>query len=194
MDEQCQHLILNERERLLHILEKIESMFDGTLDTWKTHPVNLDLKDDATPMCSHDSMFRKEVERIVKLGVLNDANDSELTAPSLVQYKTKTHRVRFLSDFRNLKRQLKRKPYPIPKIREMLLNLAGFQYTTSLYFNIGYYHIRLSNKVITVCTIILPWGKYKYKRLTMGICNSPDIFQEKMKEMFRGFECIRSYR
>ena len=27
----------------------------------------------------------------------------------------------------------------------------------------------------------------------MGICNSPEIFQEKMNEMFRGFEFIRSY-
>ena len=27
----------------------------------------------------------------------------------------------------------------------------------------------------------------------MGICNSPDICQEKMKEMFRGFEFIRAY-
>ena len=27
----------------------------------------------------------------------------------------------------------------------------------------------------------------------MGICNSPEIFQEKMNEIFRGFEFIRAY-
>ena len=27
----------------------------------------------------------------------------------------------------------------------------------------------------------------------MGICNSPEIFQEKMNKMFRGFEFIRAY-
>ena len=67
MDEQCQHLIPNEREILLHILEKNESLFDGTMGTWKTPPVNLYLKDDATPMCSrpypvlrvNEAMFRK---------------------------------------------------------------------------------------------------------------------------------------
>ena len=46
MDEQCQYLIPNELERRLHILEKIEILFDGTLGTWKTHPVNLYLKDE----------------------------------------------------------------------------------------------------------------------------------------------------
>ena len=69
MDEQCQHLRPNEQERLLHILETFESLFDGTLGMWKTYPVNLDLKDDVTHMCSrpypvprlHEDIFRKEV-------------------------------------------------------------------------------------------------------------------------------------
>ena len=57
----------------------------------------------------------------------------------------------------------------------------------------GCYHIYLSYQAINLCTIILPWVKYKYKRLPMGICNSPDIFQEKMNKNFRGFEFIRAY-
>ena len=82
MDEQCQHLTPNKLERLPHILETFESMFDRTLGTWKTPPVNLDLKDDATPMSLrphpvprvHKDMVVKEVERIVKLGFLEEAN------------------------------------------------------------------------------------------------------------------------
>ena len=27
----------------------------------------------------------------------------------------------------------------------------------------------------------------------MGICNSPEIFQEKMNKMFRGLKCIKAY-
>ena len=74
----------------------------------------------------------------------------------------------------------------MPKIRKMLLNLEGFQYAKSLDLNMGYYHIRLSEEASKLCTIILPWVKYKYKRLPMGVCNSPYIFQEKMNEVFRG--------
>ena len=64
----------------------------------------------------------------------------------------------------------------MPKINEMLLKLESFQYTTSLYLNIGYYHIQLSENASNLCTIILPWGKYWYKRLPMGVANSPDLF------------------
>ena len=113
--------------------------------TLKTPPVNLDLKDDATPMCLrpypiprvHDAMIRKEVKRILKVGVLGESNESEWVAPSVDQPKLKNKCVIFLSDFRKLSRQLKRKPYPMSKILEMLSTLEGFQYATSLELNMG---------------------------------------------------------
>ena len=60
-----------------------------------------------------------------------------------------------------------------------VLKFEGFKYFTSLYLNMGYYHIRLSTYGINLCTIILPWGKYKYKRLTIGLYNSPSFFMKK---------------
>ena len=63
----------------------------------------------------------------------------------------------------------------MPKINEMLLKLEGFLYATSLDLNIGYYRIRLRKMASNLCTIIPPWGKYRYKRLPMGVANSPDI-------------------
>jgi hypothetical protein len=36
--------------------------------------------------------------------------------------------------------------------------------------------------------VVLPWGKYEYLRLPMGLCNSPDIFQEKMSELMVGLD------
>ena len=47
----------------------------------------------------------------------------------------------------------------MPKIREMLLNLEGFQYAMSLELKMGYYHIRLRYQASNLCTNILPWGK-----------------------------------
>ena len=75
----------------------------------------------------------------------------------------------------------------------MLLKLEGFKYATSLDLNMGYYHIELHPDSQKLCTIVLPWGKYEYQKLPMGLCNSPDIFQEKMSELFSGFEYVRAY-
>ena len=70
---------------------------------------------------------------------------------------------------------------------EMLLKLEGFQYLTSLDLSMGYYHIQLSENASNLCTIIIPWGKYRYKHLPMGVTNSPDIFQKKISDLFHGF-------
>ena len=57
----------------------------------------------------------------------------------------------------------------------------------------GYYHISISPNYSKLCTIVLPWGKYEYLKLPMGLCYSPDIFQEEMNEMFPELETIKTY-
>jgi len=91
-----------------------------------------------------------EVDRLVKEGVLKEINRSEWAAPTFIIPK-KDGTVRFISDFRELNKRIKRKPFPIPKIQEMLLKLEGFKYGTSLDLNMGYYHIELT-QVMYYCT------------------------------------------
>ena len=50
----------------------------------------------------------------------------------------------------------------IPHILDMLLNLEGFQWATSLDLNMGYYHIELNPNSKNYCTIVMPFGKYEY--------------------------------
>ena len=57
----------------------------------------------------------------------------------------------------------------------------------------GSYHIRLRKNTSNSCTIIIPREKYCYKRLPTGIANYPDIFQQKMNDLFHAFEFIREY-
>ena len=83
--------------------------------------------------------------------------------------------------------------FPIPKIQDLLLKLEGFQYATSLDFNMGYYHIELSPFSHKLCMIVQLWGKYEYLCLPMGLINSSDIFQEKMSTLMDGLEFVRTY-
>jgi Reverse transcriptase (RNA-dependent DNA polymerase) len=75
----------------------------------------------------------------------------------------------------------------------LVLKLEGFQFPTSLDLNMGYYHIELSLGAKQLCTIVLPWGKYEYQRLPMGLCNSPDIFQGKMSSLMSNLEYVQAY-
>ena len=82
--------------------------------------------------------------------------------PTFIMPK-KDSTVRFISDFRELNKRIKRQPYPIPHIQDMLLNLEGFQYASSLDLNMGYYHLELSPESKELCTIVLPFGKFEYQ-------------------------------
>ena len=75
----------------------------------------------------------------------------------------------------------------------MLLNLEGFTYASSLDLYMGYYHIELSAGAKQLCAIVLPWGKYEYQKLHIGVCNTVNIFQEKISKILEGFDMVRAY-
>jgi hypothetical protein len=193
-------LSTDERKNLKSLLFKYDELFDGTLGTWDTTPVEFELKEGAQPYHArafpipqiHEGTIRKEVERLIKIKVLRKSNDSPWGAPTFIIPK-KNRTVRFISDFRVLNTKLVRKPFPIPKIQDIMQKLGGFTYATSLDLNMGYYTIRLSPESSRLCTIVLPWGKYEYTRLPMGVAGSPDIFQEKMSKLMGDLEFVRTY-
>jgi hypothetical protein len=80
---------------------------------------------------------------------------------------------------RELSKWTKRKPFCFPKINDLLQKLVGFQCTTSMDSNMEYYHIELTPNSSRLCTILLPWGKYEYLQLAMGLCNNPDFSKKK---------------
>ena len=203
LEKVCQnqeHLSHDEQQKLFQLLRKYEQLFDGTLGKWTGSKVSLELAENAKPYHAkafpvprvHYETLRKEVERLCEIGVLKRVNRSQWAAPTFLIPK-KDGSVRFISDFRELNKRIKRKPYPIPNIQDMLLNLDGFQYATSLDLNMGYYHLELDDNAKELCTIVLPFGKFEYQRTPMGLCNSPDIFQEKMNELFTGLDYARAY-
>ena len=81
----------------------------------------------------------------------------------------------------------------MPRIGDLLQKLEGFTYATALDLSMGYYHIRLNKQAQDLCTTILPWGKYKYLRLPMGIKNATDIFQSTMMEILGDLPYIKVY-
>ena len=84
---------------------------------------------------------------------------SEWGSPTFIQPKN-NGMVIFLSNFRKLNQIIRIKPFLIPKIQDMLINLEGFTYASYIYLNMGYYHIELSSGAKQLYNILLPRGKY----------------------------------
>jgi hypothetical protein len=120
------------------------------LGDWKLPPVSFELKEGAKPYHGrpypipkiHKATLMKEFNRVILIGVSKWQPSSKWALPSFIIPK-KDHTVRTISDFRELNKQIVRKPYPIPKISTTLQELEGFTYATTLDINMGYYTIRL---------------------------------------------------
>ena len=202
------HLKPTEQQKLSELLNKYPHLFKGGLGTAGTLNVPL-VKIEIRPLTQSEKPYharafpiphcyeettRKEMKRLEKIGVFKRANDSEWAAPTFVVPK-KTGDVRILTDFRELNKVMKRKPYPLPKISDLLQKLQGFKYATVIDLSMGYYHIRLDEESSKLCTTILPWGKYRYLRLPMimGIKNSPDIFQQLINDVLGDIKNVWAY-
>ena len=109
---------------------------------------------------SRRETFKTELDRLVKIGVLRKDHESLWSSPSFIIPKPGNKTVRFLSDFRKVNQQLVRKPYPIPKIMDIMQTLEGFQFASTLDLNMGYYTLKLDFQAQQIYTIITPWGKY----------------------------------
>lgn len=194
------HLNEDDKQKLKEVLNKHPKLFQGGLGTLKIKPVKLEIKKGAKPYHAkpfpipkaYEATTRKECERFEKIGVWYRNSDAEWAAPTFIQPK-KTGDVRILTDLRELNKWIVRKPYPLPKIQDMLQKLEAFSYATALDLSMGYYHIPLDKASQKLCTTILPWGKYSYAKLPMGLSCSPDIFQSIMNDILGDLPYVLVY-
>jgi hypothetical protein len=74
----CSHLNASNREKLLLVLPRFESLFNGTLRNWRLPPVSFELKegmklyhDRPYPIPhKHKAVLMKEIKRLWDMGVL----------------------------------------------------------------------------------------------------------------------------
>ena len=50
METQCHHLTMTQHNDLLKLFHKTKELFYGTLVTWKTYPVDFELKEYVKPI------------------------------------------------------------------------------------------------------------------------------------------------
>ena len=189
----CSHLSLSQQADLEKLLSKYEKLFDGKLKVYKGEQVHLDLKEDAVPArCAraytvphqHLDVFKVELDRLVEIGVLEPCGRADWIAGTFIIPK-KDGKVRWISDFRGLNQALKRRVYPLPRINDILNRRSGYKFFTKMDISMQYYTFELDDASKDLCTIATPFGLFRYRRLPMGVSQSPDVAQEMMENLLR---------
>jgi hypothetical protein len=194
------HLSSPQQLQVRSLLYQHEVLFSGILRAYPKRKAHLDLKPDAIPFHGrayavpqvHRETFRKELHRLVDIGVLGPAYESEWAAPTFIIPK-KDGTVRVVTDFRKLNHWIARKQFPLPKINDIIRRRASYVFLTLLDVSMQYYTFVLDESSADLCTIVTPFGKFKYLRLPMGVNQSPDFSQAVMTELFETLPYVEAY-
>ena len=140
----------------------------------------------------HLEAFRKELLRLCELNILEPIGESKWAHPMFITSK-KDGTVCWISNLRELNKVITQKNYPLPLITDILLRRIGYKFFTKLEISMQYYTFKLDEENQELCVTIKPFGKYKYKRLPMGLKCAPDFAQQAMENVLRGINDSEVY-
>ena len=130
---------------------------------------------------------------MVRNKALSEYNGNSPWAAPTFGVPKKNDGVRIVSDFRKLNEAIKRNPWPMSTIQNILHQCEGMLYATALDMIMSYCAMNVREDMRKYLVIILPWGKYVYNKMPMGLKNSADVFQRELIILFQNIPHILVY-
>ncbi|TIA68013.1 hypothetical protein E3P91_04182 [Wallemia ichthyophaga] len=118
--------------------------------------------------------------------------DSKLIRPSTSPYgspvlfvRKKSGELRMCIDYRALNNITIKNRYPIPRMDEILDQLAPARYFSKLDLTSGYWQMRIKDEDVPKTAFTSKFGHYEFMVMPFGLCNAPSSFQYLMNSIFQ---------
>jgi hypothetical protein len=179
-------------KRLLRLVKKHFSRFTNKLrtDTYVNTQYWIRLKDGWRPVRRRIPFFAPDKQKIMMDSMkdllawdLIEKKETEWRAPLLVVPKP-CGGLRTVIDYRGLNEMTILDSYPMPLISEILHKLAGAKYFTKMDMTEGFWHIKMALESQDCTGFAVKGGTYVWKRMLMGLKNTPATFERMMDETF----------
>jgi len=137
--------------------------------------------------------LKAELDDLLDSGVIvKDDSPAEWVSPLVIVNKP-NGKVRLCLDPQYLNTQLVRSQCAISTTTEIFARISGSKYFSTLDARQGFHQIELDLESSKLTSFITPYGKYRYTRLPMGICNAPEIFHQRMVSAMEGLTGVETY-
>ncbi|KAM9320174.1 gametogenetin-binding protein 2 [Gastrophryne carolinensis] len=191
-DVQVNPQLPDERKRQLHqVLGPFSANFTGKpgRTTVATHHVDTGAQPPLRQVAYRVSPeikahIQKEIEDMLKLGVIKKSKSPWASPVVLVPKKDKS--TRFCVDYRRLNAVTTFDAYPMPRIDELLDQLAGSQYVTIMDLSRGYWQIPMTPEAQERSAFITPFGLFECCVMPFGMKNAPATFQRLVDQLLEG--------
>ena len=135
----------------------------------------------------------EELDRLQSEGIISPVQFSNWAAP-IVPVMKRNGAVRICGDYQitaNLACLVD--PYPLPRVEELLSNLAGGECYSKLDMSQAYLQLPLEDESKELVTVNTHKGLFQYNRLPFGIASAPAIFQRCMECLLQGISGVSVY-
>lgn len=191
---------IQEQKRLLALCKKYENIFyqkNDKLSYTKGITHNIPTPNDLPPINqknyrlpqAHKEIINNTVEELLENDIIEHSN-SPWNSPLLVVDKKpgadgkKKHRV--VIDYRKLNLQTLGDAYPLPRIDDILDQLNGSEYFTTLDLASGYHQVPIETKDKEKTAFSTNLGHFQFKRMPFGLKGGPATFQRLMDQTLQG--------
>ena len=175
------------------IHNQFPTIFSG-LGTFKGD-FEIHLKPDARPVALYTprkipfplrKSVQNELRRMESLGVISKVEAPTEWCAGMVVVPKKDGTVRICVDLKPLNASVLRETHPLPKVDDILAQLAGARIFSKLDANSGFWQIPLAEKSRHLTTFITPFGRYCFNKMPFGISSAQEHFQRRMNDILNG--------
>jgi hypothetical protein len=124
--------------------------------------------------------------------IVRDTSPVEWFSP-LVLVNKPNGDLRVCLDPQYLNKQLVRAQCAIPTTTEIFADIAGSKYFSTFDAKSGFHQIPLDEPSSKLLSLVTPFGKFRFVRLGMGICNASEIFHQIMVDAFANIKGVEVY-
>ena len=123
---------------------------------------------------------QKELARMQSMGVISHVDQPSPWCTGMAMVPKKNGTVRICIDLKMLNESVLHKIHPLPKVDETLALLCGATCFTKLNTNSRFWQIPLSADSHLLTTFLIPYGRFCFNKLPIGILCAPELFQKCM--------------
>lgn len=175
--------------------EDFKEVFDDALGELPG-TTTLRLKPDAAPSVMPNRripvaarpLLRGELDRLVKLGVIEPVEEPTPWVSQLVLTKKKNGSLRICLDPQELNKVLMREHFTMPILEDVLHDMKDAKVFTKADLSSGYWHVKLDDASSDLTTFQTCFGRYRWLRMPFGLNSAAEIFQKRVLEQFNDME------